>query len=73
MKITSANGLTACLIYCSEGNYKIRIYDDHKLATFKDYDVRHCDLFFEINDEDAYLYEDGENLWLDHSPATLGK
>lgn len=70
MKIESANGRTACLIYCGDGQYKIRV---NKSGTFKDYDIRHSDLFFEIQDEDAYLYEQDDKLWLDHSPQTLGK
>ncbi len=74
MKIKAANSLTGCLIYCGDGQYRVRIYDEHKLSMFKDYDIRHCDLFFEINDEDAYLYEDEQGkCWIDHSPQTLGK
>ena len=72
LKIKSANGLTGCLIYVGNDQYKIRVYDDHKLSMFKDYDIKHSDLFFEISDEDAYLYEDGEHCWIDHSPNTLG-
>jgi hypothetical protein len=73
MKVESANGRTACLIYCGDQKYRIRIYDEHKLSMFKDYEIRHFDLFFTIDDEDAYLYEDGEKLWLDNSSNTLGK
>jgi hypothetical protein len=74
MNIKSANGLTGCLIYCGDNQYCIRVYDEHKLGTFKDYDIKHWDLFFEINDEDAYLYEDDNGkCWIDHSPETLGK
>jgi hypothetical protein len=72
MKIESANGREACLIYCGDDQYRIRIYDKHKLGMFKDYDIRHFDLFFEIKDEDAYLYEEGDQQWIDHSPETLG-
>ena len=72
MKIESANGREACLIYCGDDQYRIRIYDKHKLGMFKDYDIRHFDLFFEIKYEDAYLYEDGNRLWIDHSLETLG-
>jgi len=39
---------------------------------FKDYDLKVSDLCFEIADEDAYLYEDGDKLWIDYSPETLG-
>ena len=73
MKVESANGRTACLIYCGDQKYRIRIYDEHNSSMFKDYDIRHFDLFFTIDDEDAYLYEDGERLWLDNSSNTLGK
>lgn len=73
MNIKSANGLTGCLIYCGDNQYCIRIYDEHNPNMFKDYDIRHWDLFFRIDDEDAYLYEDGDKCWLDNSPETLGK
>ena len=72
MKIESANGRTACLIYCGSGKYKIRVWDPRKLGTFKDYDIGHSYLFFEIRDEDACLYEQDDKLWLDHGPQTLG-
>lgn len=72
MKVESANGRTACLIYCGDGEYRIRIYDKIKLGMFNDYDIKHSDLFFNINDEDAFLYEDGDEKWIDHSPSTLG-
>jgi hypothetical protein len=72
MNIKTANGLRACLIYCGDGQYRVRIYDERGYE-FKDYDIKHCDLFFEINDEDAYLYELGDKCWIDHSPQTLGK
>ena len=72
--IKSANGLTGCLIYCADGKYRIRVYDEHKLGMFEDYDIRISDLFFTINDEDATLYEDSLSgiKTIDHSPATLG-
>ena len=73
MKVESANGRVGCLIYCGDGQYRIRIYDPVKLSMFKDYDIAHCDLFFEINDEDAYIYEtDDGKMYIDHSPSTLG-
>lgn len=72
MKSELANGRVGCLIYCADGQYRVRIYDEHKLSMFKDYDIKHCDLFFTITDEDAHLYEDGDRCWIDHSPETLG-
>jgi len=69
-KVTSANGVTGCLIYTGE-DYKFRVYDaDHN---FKDYDIRHCDLSLTIVDSDAEFYEyDDGTLILDHSRETLG-
>jgi len=69
MKIESVNGREACLIHCADGVYRIRLYTS--VDIFKDYDIRHNDLWFEINDNDCFLYEDGENAWIDHSPMTL--
>ena len=73
MKVKSADRMHACLIVCTDQKRRIRIYDENNLGVFKDYDVRHSDLWFDINDEDAYLYEDGDRMWIDHSPATLGE
>lgn len=73
MKIDSANGKNACLIYCGDGNYRIRIYHKSDKSDFKDYEIAHSDLWFKIKDEDAFLYEDDDGkMWIDHSPATLG-
>lgn len=67
----SAKGVEACLIYCGDGQYRIRIYD--KDFKFKDYDICHSDLSIKIDDEDAYLYEYEDNkMFIDHSPETLG-
>jgi len=76
-KLISAKGLTGYLIYCGDGQFRIRIYDQQnyaieRVATFKDYDIKHSDLFFEISDDDAYLYENGDKCWIDHGPDTLG-
>jgi hypothetical protein len=72
MNIKSANGLTDRLTDGGDNQYYIRIYDEHNPNMFKDYDIKHWDLVFDINDEDAYLYEDGDKCWIDHSPETLG-
>ena len=71
MKIKSANNLEACLIYCADNVFRIRIYNkDH---SFSDYDILHNDLTFTITDTDAFLYEaDNGKCYLDHSPETLG-
>lgn len=71
--IKSANDLKCCLIYCGDGQYRIRIYDEHKLSMFEDHDIRISDLFFEIQDEDAWIYEDENGRrYIDHRPETLG-
>lgn len=72
--IKSANGLTGRLIYCGDDQYRIRVYDKHKLSTFEDYDIRISDLFFEITDEDAHIYEDRitGRRYIDHNPESLG-
>lgn len=69
MKVTKANGAEACLIYCADGQYRIRVYKTSK--KFIDYDIKHNDLWFMIDDEDASFYSDGDKHWIDHSPDTL--
>jgi hypothetical protein len=66
---TPANNKVGCLIYCGDEQYRIRFYNPDK--SFKDYDIKISDLFFKIDDEDAYLYEDDDKCWIDHSPSTL--
>ena len=66
---SSANGVTGCLIW-SLGTYLFRVYSDD--GTFKDYNLAHSDLFVTIADADAFFYESGDRLVLDHSPETLG-
>lgn len=72
--IKSANGLACCLIYCGDGQYRIRAYGEHKLGMFEDYDILISDLFFSINDEDAHVYVDEVTgrKFIDHNPETLG-
>lgn len=67
MKTENANGRTACLIR-TDDKYCIRIYHESRYSMFKDYDIKHNDLFFVINDEDAHLFEDGDNRWIDYAP-----
>lgn len=68
MKISNANGMRGCLIYTGD-TYLIRIYREG--GEFKDFDIRHSDLQFIIDDEDCYLYENETRNWIDHSPDTL--
>ena len=70
MKVTNANGAAASLIYCADGQYRIRVYKTSK--KFIDYDINHNDLWFTIVDDDACFYSDGDRHWIDHSPETLG-
>lgn len=70
MKSKPAKGLRGHIIDSFDGTYYFRVYDaDHN---FTDYDLRHCDLTVIIDDNDAFLYENGEQKTLDHSPDTLG-
>lgn len=71
--VKSANKVEACLLYCMDGKFRIRVYDKENKDVFDDYDILHNDLFFKINDKDAYFYEDENGKkWIDHSPETLG-
>jgi hypothetical protein len=75
MKIKSLNGVEAQLLWSGD-DYFIRIYDNNGLTFedgFEDCKIKHSDLTIVIDDEDAYLYEDDDgNVWIDHSPETLG-
>lgn len=68
MTRVSANQTKCYLIYTGE-DYLIRVYG--KDYTFKDYSILHSDLGFVIDDEDAFLFEDGDKLWIDHAPHDL--
>lgn len=70
MNIKPANGATGYLIWCGGERYVFRIYD--KNHDFVDYDIRHCDMKIQIQESDAYFYEDGDSACVDHSPETLG-
>lgn len=67
--IRSANGKKGCLIYTGN-KYLIRIYEGE---TFKDYEIQHSDMGIIIDDEDCYLYENGDKMVIDHASSTLGK
>ena len=69
--IGSANGKKGILIWCADNKFRIRLTDEN--GCFEDLNIMHCDLSFEIQDEDAYIYEDmNGRKYLDHSPETLG-
>ncbi len=71
MKIISVDGAEAKLLWSGD-DYFIRIYDRNGLS-FKDCKIKHSDMCIVIADFDAYLYEDDDgNVWIDHSPQTLG-
>ena len=52
------------------GGVFFRVYE--KNHDFTDYNIIHHDLDIEINDSDAYVYEKDGDLYIDHSPETLG-
>lgn len=69
MNIRPANGSTGYLIRTGD-TVVFRIYD--KNHNFVDYDIRHYDMRVQIQEDDAYFYEDGEYSCIDHGPNTLG-
>jgi hypothetical protein len=62
----SADGVKGHLIYTGGGNYCFRVYSSP--GEFVDYAIAHNDLCIQIQDDDAYFYDE----LLDHSPQTLG-
>lgn len=69
--VTPARGTKGQLLYLYEANtYVFRVYAG---GSFKDYDVRHCDLSITIDDDDACFYEGPDRRSLDHAPETLGR
>lgn len=72
LKTENANGRWCSLVYAGDGKFKVRVYDEVKLSMCKEYDIELYDLMFQICDDDAYLYEDGDKRWIDYSPDTLG-
>lgn len=71
-KPVSANGVKGCLLPMFGGQiWMFRVYNDD--GTFRDYDILHSDLTVTITDDDAYFYQNHkDDIYLDHSPATLG-
>jgi len=70
MKIKSALGYKGMILYNGHNNYYFRVNQPD--GTYKDYDILHSDLEVFISDVDAYFYEDENDMYLDHSPETLG-
>lgn len=70
-KVTPAKGTKGCLIWIGGDKYMFRVYAEDK--TFKDYDLRHCDMDIEIVDPSAafWEYEDGE-MFVDYTKEALG-
>lgn len=69
---SSANGAHGFLLKAFDGPYFFRVYQDGSKENFSDFMVAHSDLEITIDDDDAYFYRSGNDLWLDYSPATLG-
>ncbi len=59
------------LIEKLDGSLGFRFYE--KGGTFTDYSIRHSDLSIEIDDTDAYVYEENGMKYIDYSPKSLGK
>lgn len=69
MNIKPANGSTGYLLRVGD-TIVFRVYD--KNHDFVDYDIFHYDMRVQIQEDDAYFYEDDERTWIDHAPLTLG-
>lgn len=72
IRVTSADGIKCCLIYCGDGQYRLREYKDNH--EFTDYDIHHSDLFVTIEDETASIYLDDVTgqMSIDYNPEILG-
>lgn len=61
----TAKGVSGYLIWCIDGVFRFRVYDDKK--EFVDYDITHGDLAITITDDDATLYSDACGDRLDYT------
>ena len=67
-----ANGTIGYLIrVATEQEYVFRVYNEDK-SDFVDYDILHYDMQIQIQDSDAYFYQNVVGDYIDHSPETLG-
>jgi hypothetical protein len=76
-KVKCAKGLRGILILDLGGEAYFRVYHEGKSSddkdNFTDYEfVRLTDFKITIEDDDAYIYEKGEDSYIDFSPSTLG-
>ena len=70
MKPIKAKGKKAFLCQGFCGDMFLRVYDEDR--SYKDMTIYHSDLFVEIEDDDAFIYECDGDYYIDHSPQTLG-
>lgn len=67
-----ANGTVGYLLRLGgDLGYVFRVYSEDK-SSFVDYDILHYDMQIQIQDEDAYFYQNAVGDYIDHSPETLG-
>jgi len=66
----SATDLEGILIRDIDGNYYFRVYED---GEFTDYKIYHHDLKIKILDNDAVIYKNNDENYIDYSLRTLGK
>ncbi|MFV9646149.1 MAG: hypothetical protein ACNYWU_10030 [Desulfobacterales bacterium] len=71
MKPKKIQNLKGFLCKSLEGKFFFRTYKED--GSFNDYEIYHSDLEIEILDTDAYIYDRKGDLYIDHSPKTLGK
>jgi len=68
--IKSAKGLKGVLCV-SAGFTFLRVNNEDN--TYTDYDIFHYDMNITIDDDDAHIYKDGDEYYIDYSPETLGE
>ena len=66
----SAMNLEGILIRDIDGNYYFRVYEG---GEFTDYKICHHDLKIKVLDDDAVIYKNNDENYIDYSPHTLGK
>jgi hypothetical protein len=68
--IKSAKGLKG-LLCVSTGFTFLRVTNEDN--TYTDYDIIHSDMNITIDDDDAHIYKNGDQYYIDYSPETLGE
>lgn len=70
MKTLTAKGTKGFLLRSFNNRCIFRTYNEQ--GEFKDYDILHHDLEITIDSDDALLFEDRDNNFIDYTPEVLG-